>query len=142
MDMQWYVARITPHNVPRARRELVGKALMYSPMRKVIYNVRGNRRSAEWPALPGYVFLFAPHDPAAWYAIRTTYGVQEILTPAGEFTNGVPWKCPPKHIDHLRSLEIRGEWDEMKTYLAEITKKPQRRRRPRKTKPVERLVAA
>jgi len=141
-QMQWYVARVTPHNVPRARQELISKALMYSPMRKIIRNIRGARRSSEWPALPGYVFLFAPYDPATWHAIRETYGVQEILTPVGESKIGVPWCCPVEDIDHLRRLEIRGEWDEMKEYLAEMIKQPRRRRRPRKTKAVEKAAAA
>lgn len=139
---EWYVARIMPRNVNRAQRELIGKALMYSPMRKVIYKVRGASRSSMWPALPGYVLLFAPHDPASWYAIRETYGVQEILTPVGEPKIGKPWCCPVEDIDHLRSLELRGEWDEMKEYLQEIIRQPRRRRRPRKTKAVERKAAA
>ena len=139
---QWYIARIEPHNIPRARQEMIGKGLLYCPMRRSVYNIRGQRRSAEWPALVGYAFIFAPHTPASWRGIREVYGVREIMTPVGEPENGVPWKCPAAHVDHMRRLEILGEWDDMREFLAEIMRKPVRRRRERKMKLVKKANAA
>ena len=111
--MQWYVARGNL-TMSRERVRAISKALMYSPMRKIIAT------SGAPGGLPSGLRCLDMCSCSPCMIRR--HGTRSVrlmackksLTPVGESKIGVPWCCPVEDIDHLRRPEIRGEWDEMK----------------------------
>ena len=130
----WYVARIDPAHLYRATRELQGTAEVYCPLLRAVRRVRGKIYAADRPLLLDYVFLSAEASSGAWKTIRSTRGVMEILTGAGEPVNGIPWPCPAEIVETIRAHEAAGEYDLAKRYFEDEMRRRLRKKEMRARK--------
>src|SRR5262245_39687940 len=101
--LTWYVARLRPG---RASVAIVGlKDQGFDPyypryMVQVARDGRITERSE--PVFPLYAFVNAPAEPAAWYAVNNTRGVDRLL---GGSDDGVPSKLAAREIEALKVRE-------------------------------------
>jgi len=99
--MKWYVIRTKPRQEQRALVNLENQDITaYLPQLTLQKVRRGKRVPVTEPLFPGYVFAQLDDYAGRFHKIRSTFGVQKMLT-FGE----QPATVPDALIDELKQLE-------------------------------------
>lgn len=105
---QWYLVQCKPRQELRAQEHLRNQHFAcYCPMHSVEKIRQGKRITLTQPLFPGYLFINLSKLTDNWHSIRSTRGVQRLVTFANE---------PLAVADDIVSI--------LQTRLAEIGEKP------------------
>lgn len=87
----WYVARLRPGGLGRARTNLARQDYRsFMPMRSLTRR-RGSRLEPQVrPLFPGYLFVEIPPERENWRVINSTYGIARLVALEGTAPTRVP----------------------------------------------------
>lgn len=81
----WYVVLTKPKQEQRAKQNLERQGgTVYLPLFSNERILRGKRVKRDEPLFPGYLFLNCPSDSPLLSKVRSTFGVRQLLTFAGQ----------------------------------------------------------
>lgn len=96
-EMHWLLAQIKPNSGPQAERNLNRQGFTtLLPMERKTQRHRGQLRSVRAPYFPGYIFVGLGPTSSPWRAIRSTYGISNLVSFGLQ-----PAMVPPEIIDDL-----------------------------------------
>jgi len=76
----WYLARLKPGGLRRAKENLARQDVTYyCPVRKRTQREKGRLVTALRPLFPGYLFIQVPMGTVSWRSINATYGVSQVV---------------------------------------------------------------
>ena len=96
-ETQWLLAQVKPNSGAIAERNLNRQGFeTLLPMERKTRRYRGQLKSVRAPYFPGYIFVRLDSTEAEWTAIRSTYGVSNLVAFGLQ-----PAIVPPEIIDEL-----------------------------------------
>ena len=96
---QWYLIQSKPRQEVRAEENLRNQHFAcYCPLHSVEKIHKGKRTVTQQPLFPGYLFINLCKLTDNWHSIRSTRGVQRLVTFANE-----PLPVPDEIIHNLQS---------------------------------------
>lgn len=84
-ESEWYLVQCKPRQDERAELNLVNQSLLcFRPLHKVERIRHGKRVLLDEPLFPGYLFVSLRKDNPCWATIRSTRGVNRLVSFAGQ----------------------------------------------------------
>jgi transcriptional antiterminator RfaH len=102
----WYLARLRPGGLRRARENFARQAVVsFCPMRNRTLREKGRLVTALRPLFPGYLFIQVPPETISWRSINATYGVSQVVC----LEPGRPSRVPLGIMSALLACDASGE---------------------------------